>query len=49
MSRLLESLDHPFLFLIALAVGVVAMQKIIAYGAGKAGLPEVNKWILNQS
>lgn len=46
--KFLESLDHPFIFLLALAVGVVAMQKIIAYGAGKAGLPVVNKWILNQ-
>ena len=45
----LEGLDHPFLFLIALAIGVVAMQKIIAYAAGKAGMPELNKWILNQS
>jgi hypothetical protein len=46
--RILESLDHPFVFIIALAVGIVAAQKIIAYGAGKAGLPELNKWILNQ-
>lgn len=46
--RILESLDHPFIFLLALAVGIVAMQKIIAYGAGKAGLGEFNKWILNQ-
>jgi hypothetical protein len=47
--KLLEGLDHPFVFLFALAIGVVAMQKIIAYGAGKAGLPAVNKWILNQA
>jgi len=46
--RFLESLDHPFVFLLALAVGIVAMQKLIAYGAGKAGLNEMNKWILNQ-
>jgi len=46
--RFLESLDHPFVFLLALAVGIVAMQKLIAYGAGKAGLTEMNKWILNQ-
>lgn len=46
--RLLESLDHPFIFLLALTIGVVAMTKIIAYGAGKSGLPELNKWILNQ-
>ena len=46
--RIIESLDHPFVFLLALAVGIVAMQKIIAYGAGKAGLSEMNKWILNQ-
>lgn len=46
--RILESLDHPFVFLLALAVGIVAMQKIIAYGAGKANMPELNKWILNQ-
>lgn len=46
--KLIESLDHPFVFLLALAVGVVAMQKLIAYAAGKAGMPEMNKWILNQ-
>lgn len=46
--RIVEALDHPFIFLLALAVGVVAMQKILAYGAGKAGLPEFNKWLLNQ-
>jgi hypothetical protein len=46
--RLIESLDHPFVFLLALAVGIVAMQKLIAYGAGKAGMSEMNKWILNQ-
>jgi hypothetical protein len=46
--RILESLDHPFVFLLALAVGIVAMQKLIAYGAGKAGMTEMNKWILNQ-
>jgi hypothetical protein len=46
--KLLESLDHPFIFLLALAIGIVAMQKILAYGAGKAGLPELNKWLLNQ-
>jgi hypothetical protein len=46
--RLVESLDHPFVFLLALAVGIVAMQKLIAYGSGKAGLTEMNKWILNQ-
>lgn len=46
--RIIESLDHPFVFLLALAVGIVAMQKLIAYGAGKAGMSEMNKWILNQ-
>jgi hypothetical protein len=46
--RLLESLDHPFIFLFALTIGVVAMTKVIAYFAGKGGLPELNKWILNQ-
>jgi hypothetical protein len=48
LKPLLDFLDHPFIFLFALAIGVVAMQKIIAYLAGRAGLPEVNKWILNQ-
>jgi hypothetical protein len=46
--KIVESLDHPFVFLLALAVGVVAMQKILAYVAGKANMPEMNKWILNQ-
>lgn len=46
--KLVESLDHPFVFLLALAVGIVAMQKLIAYGAGKAGMGEMNKWILNK-
>lgn len=46
--KILESLDHPFVFLVALAVGVVAVQKLIAYAAGKAGMTEMNKWILNQ-
>jgi hypothetical protein len=46
--KIVEALDHPFVFLLALAVGIVAMQKIIAYGAGKAGMTEMNKWILNQ-
>lgn len=46
--RLVEALDHPFIFLAALAVGIVAMQKLIAYAAGKSGLSEMNKWILNQ-
>jgi hypothetical protein len=46
--KIVESLDHPFVFLLALAVGVVAMQKILAYAAGKANMPEMNKWILNQ-
>ena len=46
--KIVESLDHPFIFLLALAVGVVAMQKLIAYGAGKANMGEMNRWILNQ-
>lgn len=46
--KALEALDHPFIFLFALTIGVVAMTKIIAYFAGKGGLPELQKWVLNQ-
>jgi len=48
MNRFLDAIDHPFIFLFALTIGVVAMTKIIAYLAGKAGMPELNKWVLNQ-
>lgn len=46
--RTLEALDHPFIFLLALTVGVFAMQKIIAYLAGKTGMTELNQWILGK-
>jgi hypothetical protein len=46
--KILESLDHPLVFLLALTIGVLAMQKLIAYGAGKAGLDEMSRWAVNK-
>lgn len=46
--KLVESLDHPFVFLLALTIGVLAMSKLIAYAAGKAGLSEMQKWAINK-
>lgn len=46
--KIVESLDHPFVFLLALTIGVIAMSKLIAYGAGKAGLTEMSKWAVNK-
>ena len=43
----LAAFDHPFLFIFALTISVIAMTKVIAYGAGKAGLPTLQQWIRN--
>lgn len=44
---MLAKFDHPFLFIFALTLAVIAMTKVIAYGAGKAGLATVQQWIRN--
>ena len=46
--KVVAALDHPFVFLLALTIGVIAMSKLIAYAAGKAGLDEMSRWAVNK-
>lgn len=48
MNRVLDSLDHPLIFLALLTLGVIAMSSVFLWGAQKANLKPVQTLITHQ-